>query len=287
MSDTAPFKPRAPKGEPVYRHRVITRISHWINVLCLSVLLMSGLNIFNAHPHLYWGQYGANFDKPVMEMVVDQAPDGSSVGVTRIGGHTFKTMGLFGASKYKGEWQARGFPGWMTLPSYQDLATGRHWHFFFAWLFVLNGLVYLVHTVWSGHLKKDLLPREGELKPRALLLDVWNHIRLKHPTGEAAKRYNPLQKLAYLGVIFLLLPLMILTGLTMSPGFNAIAPVLLDIFGGRQSARTLHFITANLLLLFVLVHLIEVLIAGVWNEVRSMITGWYVAQTEPKIGEPS
>ena len=283
VSDTAPFKPRPRAGEAIYRHRLLTRLGHWINVLCLSVLLMSGLNIFNAHPRLYWGQYGANFDKPVMEMVVDQAPDGSGVGVTRIAGHTFKTMGLFGASKYKGEWQARGFPGWMTLPSYQDLATGRHWHFFFAWLLVLNGLVYLVHTVWSGHLKQDLLPREGELKPGALLIDLWDHIRLKKPVGEAARRYNPLQKLAYLAVIFLLLPLMVLTGLTMSPGMDAIAPVLLDVFGGRQSARTLHFVTADLLVLFVLVHLIEVLISGLWNELRSMITGWYVART----GEPS
>jgi thiosulfate reductase cytochrome b subunit len=277
---SAPFKPKARHGVAIYRHRLVTRISHWINVLCLSLLLMSGLQIFNAHPRLYWGQYGANADPAVMEMGAAQGPGDAVSGITKVGAWTFKTTGLFGLSKEKGEMTQRGFPAWITLPSYQDLATGRRWHFFFAWLLVINGGVYLAHTLFSGHLKKDLLLKQGELKPRHLVQDVWDHIRLKKPVGEAAKRYNTLQKLAYLAVIFLLLPLMVLTGLTLQPGLDAVAPLLLTVFGGRQSARTLHFVFANLIVLFVIVHLVEVLISGVWNEVRSMITGWYVAKTE-------
>jgi thiosulfate reductase cytochrome b subunit len=264
----------------VYRHRLVTRIGHWINVLCLSLLLLSGLQIFNAHPRLYWGQSGANADPAVMEMTAVDGPGNTVLGVTRIGSLSFNTTGVFGWSKDRGEMTPRGFPAWLTVPSYQDLATGRRWHFFFAWLLVINAAVYLVHTILSGHLKKDLLLRRDEMRPRHLLQDLWDHIRLKHPVGEAAKRYNSLQKIAYLAVLFILLPLMLLTGLTLSPGMNAVLPVLLDLFGGRQSARTIHFATANLIVLFVIVHLAEVLISGVWNEVRSMITGWYVARTE-------
>ncbi len=270
----------------VYRHRVITRVCHWINLLCVTVLLMSGLQVFNAHPRLYWGQYGANADPAVLEMGVDQAPDGSPYGFTRVGRLSFNTTGVLGLSRAGGELTPRGFPAWITLPSVQDLATGRRWHFFFAWLFVINGAVYLAHTVLSRHLTKDLLLRREEARPRALLQDVWDHMRLKTPVGEAATRYNPLQKIAYLGVIFLLLPLMLLTGLTMTPGMDAAWPWLLDLFGGRQSARTLHFATANLIVLFVLAHVAEVLISGAWNEIRSMITGWWtVKQPRPASGK--
>jgi thiosulfate reductase cytochrome b subunit len=281
VSDSAaPFKPAPRRGVAVYRHRLVTRIGHWINVLCLSLLLMSGLQIFNAHPRLYWGQSGANADPAVMEMAAVDGPNNTTLGVTRVGPWTFRTTGVFGWSKGRDGMTERGFPQWITVPSYQDLATGRRWHFFFAWLLAVNGAVYLAHTLLSGHLKRDLLLSRDELRPRALLRDVWDHMRLKHPVGEAARRYNPLQKIAYLGVIFILLPLMLLTGLTLSPGMDAVAPVLLDLFGGRQSARTIHFVTANLIVLFVVVHLAEVLVSGVWNEVRSMITGWYVARTE-------
>jgi thiosulfate reductase cytochrome b subunit len=269
----------------VYRHRLITRLCHWINVLCLSILLMSGLQIFNAHPRLYWGQYGANADPALMEMGAVDGPGGKAEGVTRIGRLTFNTTGVLGLSKAQGDDQQRGFPAWITLPSVQDLATGRRWHFFFAWLFVANGAVYLVHTLASRHLTRDLLLTRDEARPRRLLQDVWDHVRLRKPAGEAALRYNPLQKIAYLGVIFLLLPLMLLTGLTMTPGMDAAWPLLLDIFGGRQSARTIHFATANLLVLFFIVHILEVLISGVWNEMRSMITGWYVARPARVAGD--
>ncbi|MBN9319905.1 MAG: cytochrome b/b6 domain-containing protein [Caulobacterales bacterium] len=266
----------APSGEVIYRHRLVTRVTHWINLLCFAVLLLSGLQILNAHPALYWGQYGADDDRAVIEFSA-YADDNGDVagGLTRIGPLTLKTTGVLGASRDSdGALVARGAPAWATLPSYQDLATGRRWHFFFAWLFVLNGLVYVIAGLVTRHFKRDLLPTPAELAPRHLLRDIWDHARLRLPKGEAARRYNVLQKLAYLGAI-LLLTTMVLTGLTMSPGVNAAAPVLLDLFGGRQSARTLHFLSANLLVAFVVVHVAMVFVAGPINEIRSMITGRY------------
>ena len=264
-----------PPKEVIYRHRVATRLTHWLNVLCVSVLLMSGLQILNAHPRLYWGQYGADNDHALVEFTAEQNGD-SLVGRTRIGALTLDTTGLLGVSKgANGALEPRGLPAWATLPSYQDLATGRRWHFFFAWLFVINGLVYLASGLATGHLRRDLVPTRAELKPRHILQDIWDHARLKFPRGEAAKHYNVLQKGAYLGVIALL-ALMVMTGLTMSPGMDAAAPWLLSLFGGRQSARTLHFISASLIVVFILVHLSMVLLAGPLNEIRSMITGRYV-----------
>jgi thiosulfate reductase cytochrome b subunit len=275
-----PVPPARPAREVIYRHSLIVRLTHWINVLAISLLLMSGAQIFNAHPRLYWGQYGADADMPVMELGALNGPHGL-IGVTRIGRLTLTTTGVLGASREAGgQLVVRGFPRWLTLPSWRDLATGRRWHFFLAWMFVINGTIYLLAGVLSGHFRRDIAPTGAQIRPRHILQSIWDHMRLKHPTGEEARHYNVLQKLAYLVVIFVLLPLMVGTGLTMSPGMDAVAPWLVTLFGGRQSARTLHFISANLIVLFVLVHVVEVFLAGVWNEVRSMITGRYVVPAE-------
>jgi thiosulfate reductase cytochrome b subunit len=270
-----------PRREVIYRHRLVVRITHWINLLCVSLLLMSGLQIFNAHPRLYWGQYGADRDKAFIEMVATGNEMTGLHGVTRVAGHAFNTTGVLGASAGSDHnLTPRGFPSWATVPSFQDLAAGRRWHFALAWLFVINGLVYLGFGLANRHFSRDLAPTRAQLRPRSILADIWDHMRLKHPTGEAAKSYNFLQKMAYLVVIFVLLPLMLLTGLTMSPGMDAVLPGLLDLFGGRQSARTIHFISANLIVLFVLVHVVEVILAGALNEIRSMITGRYAVPPE-------
>src|SRR5699024_4692323 len=116
--------------------------------------------------------------------------------------------------------QVRGFPSWATLPSYRSLADGRRWHFFFAWIFVLNGLVYVLAGLAGGHLRRDLLPGRDQFTAKHLRQEVLDHARLRFPKGEAARRYNVLQKLSYLAVVLVLLPLMILTGLSMSPGMN-------------------------------------------------------------------
>ena len=155
---------------------------------------------------------------------------------------------------------------------------GRHWHFFFAWLFVINGVAYLLYGLFSGHLRRDMLPTRAELANVGR--SIRDHLLFRHPSGEAAKRYNVLQNLAYLVVVFGLLPLVIVAGLAMSPRLAAVWPGWVDLLGGRQSARTLHFLAASGLLLFVCVHVFEVLISGVWNQLRSMVTGWYTVLAE-------
>jgi len=189
---------------------------------------------------------------------------------------------LLGVSRSDGQATARAFPGWLTLPSFQDLALGRRWHFFFAWCFVVNGIGYASYGLLSGHFRRDLMPARRDLAPRHLWQEIADHARLRFPKGEAARRYNPLQKLSYIAIVAVLLPTMVLTGLTMSPGIDAAFPPLLDLFGGRQSARTIHFITASLVVLFVAVHLAMVVLSGVWNNVRSMITGRYaIEESDP------
>jgi thiosulfate reductase cytochrome b subunit len=277
----AEFDLNPPPREVIYRHSRVVRATHWINVLVLSLLLMSGLQIFNAHPMLYWGSFGADHDHAWLAAVARGGPAGLH-GSLRIGSLEVPSTGVFGVSRMGGHTVVRGFPAWATLPSWQDLATGRRWHFFLAWIFVANGLVYIVVGFMNGHFRRDLAPRPAEITPRNLIGSIVDHIRLEHPTGEAARRYNILQKLAYVGVVFVVLPGIVLTGLTMSPGFDAFAPWLLSLFGGRQSARSIHFICANLIVLFVIVHVVEVFLAGVVNEIGSMITGRYAVPAEPR-----
>lgn len=280
----APLVSKASNRHPrdvIYRHSRVVRVTHWLNVLAVSLLLMSGLNIFNAHPQLYWGAYGADFDRAWLEAVPLHPGVAASPGVFRVGNLTLNTTGVLGVSEGpNGERLVQGFPRWTTLPSWRDLATARRWHFFLAWILVANGLIYFVAGLINGHLKRDLAPTAKDLAPTNLARSVIDHIKLKHPVGEAAKRYNVLQKLAYVGVALVVLPMVVATGLTMSPGFDAVAPWLLDLFGGRQSARSIHFICANLIVLFVIVHVVEVFLAGVVNEIGSMITGRYVVPQE-------
>jgi thiosulfate reductase cytochrome b subunit len=261
---------KSPAKTVIYRHSLLVRITHWINVLCITLLLMSGLQIFNAHPALYWGQK-SEFDRPLLRMSAVIGPTGQPTGVTTLFGTSFRTTGLFGLSGEEG----RGFPSWATIPSYRDLATGRRWHFFFAWLFVINGAVYVFASLLNGHVWRDLIPSRRQL--RGVGRSVWDHLRLRFDHGRA---YNVLQKLTYLAMIFIVLPLVVLAGLVMSPALDAAFPWLVDIFGGRQSARTIHFIAATAIVLFVVVHVVMALVSGFWNNMRSIITGRYVATGE-------
>lgn len=267
------------KREIIYRHSLVVRLTHWINLLCLTLLLMSGLQLFNVHPSLYWGHYGYPGVPTVFSITGRYDPEAERpVGTMQIGDYSFETTGYLGVTYTDGRPRAGAFPEWATLGA--DLALARDWHFLAAWLFVINGAIYLLFGLFSGHFRRDLAPQSDQLRPRHIAADLWNHIRLRRPRGEAAKRYNVLQKLTYIVVIFLLLPTILLAGLTMSPAVTAAFPFLFDLFGGRQSARTIHFIAANLLLLFVLVHVIEVLLSGAFNLMRSMITGRYVIKPE-------
>ena len=262
-------------GPAIHRHAGLVRVTHWVNVVCIFFLLVSGMQIFNAHPALDFGNR-SDFERPALEMTAANTPSGP-VGITRVFGKDFATTGVLGLSSdlFYGI-APRGFPSWLTLPSYGDLATGRRWHFFFAWILVINGLAYLIFSLASRHLQRDLLPTGRQLA--GLGRSIFDHLRGRFH-DEDARRYNVLQKLAYVGLILVLL-LLIFAGLTMSPGFDALFPQALDILGGRQGARTVHFICAALVVLFIFVHVGMVLISGVWNNLRSMITGRYVLPKE-------
>lgn len=245
QSETPPPAPQTPRS--IYRHRVVTRIWHWLSAVAVLTLIGSGMVISDAHPHLYWGQYGANYDTPWLSLprFVDFGP-------------------------VIGDWQ-------ITIPSHYSLALARRWHLFFALILAFALLAFMVWSLINRHFQKDLRVRLSELRPAALWADAKHHAALRFHDPEHPGRYNIFQKLSYVGVIFVLIPLMIFTGLAISPGMNAAWPVLLDIFGGRQSARSIHFICSALLTLFIIVHLTLVILAGPINEVRSMITGrWRV-----------
>jgi thiosulfate reductase cytochrome b subunit len=230
---------RRPAGPLVRRQTLATRLTHWVWAVALFFLLLTGLQILNAHPVLYWGaESGFDYDNAVLRL---------------------------GAAGKEG---AGPIPSWATIPSTRDLATGRVIHFFFAWVFGAVLVLWLAAALWSGHWR-DLVPTRADL--RALPRDVADHARLRLHHGRA---YGPLQKLAYAGVLFGLFPLMVLTGLAMSPSFNAAAPWVLDLLGGRQSARTLHFAGMAGLVAFFAIHIAMIGLAGPLNLMRSMVTGW-------------
>ena len=263
----------APVVERVYRHRLPVRISHWLNVPILIILIMSGLQIFNAHPALYWGDR-SDRDQSLLSIRPVKAENGEIRGITTILGHQFDTTGVLGYSNGS----RRAFPAWATVPSAKFLAMGRQWHLFFAWLLVINGLFFTAYALISRHVTRDLAPTGKDL--RGIGKAVKDHLVFRHPTGEEARRYNVLQKLAYVGVLFVVAPLIILTGLTMSPTIDTAFPWLLTIFGGRQAARTIHFIACFTFVGFIVIHVVEVILTGFFNNIRSMVTGWFVVKHE-------
>ena len=234
-------------GTIIRRHRLATRLWHWINAIAIFVLLGSGLMILNAHPQLYWGHYGANFDQP-----------------------WFRVGWVFEGNRV---------PGWLTIPASYDLALARRWHLLFAPVLGFGLLVFIVASLANRHFGRDLAVRRGELSRRHLAEDVRDHLAFRFHDRDDPGRYNTLQKLSYVLVIFVLIPLVIATGLTMSPNLTAAWPWLLDLFGGRQSARSIHFIAAIGIAGFTVVHLVLVILAGVVNELRSIVTGeWRVPE---------
>lgn len=235
-------------GEVIYRHRLPTRLWHWVNVVAFFVMLMSGLMILNAHPRLYWGHAGAQTEDAWLVI-----------------GPTITAI-----------------PGWATIPSEYDLSGARRWHFAFAWVFAGGLALFMLASLVNRHIARDLHIRREQWSPRHIWQDIKAHALLNLPKGEEAKQYGILQKLSYVGVIFVLLPAMIFTGLAMSPGMDAEWPWLIDLFGGRQSARSVHFISASLLVAFFVVHIVMVVLAGPINELRSMITGRYHVPPEDK-----
>jgi thiosulfate reductase cytochrome b subunit len=269
-------------GRLIYRQSFWTRLTHWLWAFALFFMLLSGLQIFNARPQLYVGkESGFGYDNTILQIGAEDTKSGPR-GFTRIFGHTFDTTGVLGWSGPAGRESARAFPSWATIPSYYDLGTARVVHFFFAWVLSATLLTWLLAGLINGHIRRDLIPRGTDI--RNLPRDVAAHLRLKF---HHAREYNTLQKLAYAGVLFLALPLMILTGLAMSPSMDSILPWLNEALGGRQTARTIHFSVMVLLVLFFIVHMLMILAAGPINELRSIITGWYRADQPSGDGERS
>jgi thiosulfate reductase cytochrome b subunit len=203
-------------GERIYRYAVATRLSHWLWVIAFGVLVSSGLQIFNAAPFL-----DASDATNPAHRIFEIHTDGYETAI----------------------------PGWLTIPSYRDLADGRRWHLFFAWIMLICGATWLISSAIKGNLRELFVGKTGV--------------------------YNPMQRLAYIVVLFVLAPVIVLTGLALSPGMDAIAHPLTWIFGGRQFARLWHFGAMLALIAFFLVHVFQVLTHGVLNQLNSMITGWY------------
>ncbi|MGB3739959.1 MAG: cytochrome b/b6 domain-containing protein [Pontixanthobacter sp.] len=222
-----------PTAKPAKRHGLITRLWHWINVVAVVILFMSGLNISNAHRYLYWGDAG--FD-----------PADAWFSVIR-------------------------FPGWSTIPGYYSLAAARDWHILFAWVFAVGLLVMWIAMVASGHCWRDLKTRAREWRPAAIRHDIAEHLKLNFDHAEG--KYNFLQRVAYGLVLGIVLPGMVLTGMAISPGVEGFAPWLVDLFGGRQSARSIHFILTWGLAAFFVVHVLLMLVSGPIRQMRDMITG--------------
>ncbi|MDQ3160052.1 MAG: cytochrome b/b6 domain-containing protein [Pseudomonadota bacterium] len=262
----------------VLRHRWPLRLMHWINLACMLALVGSGLQILNAHPALYWGE-ASHFETPLASTGA-VTRNGEMRGITKLGNTSFDTTGLLGAANNPNGVRVRAVaPSWAMIPGSRNLAVGRRWHFFFGWAWVINGCVYLLWSLATRHLQRDLAMQRRDWReiPKSIL----DHLRFRHPQGEAAARYNPLQKLAYLGVIFGLTPLIVLTGLSMSPQMDSVMGGFIELVGGRQSARTLHFIAMSLFLLFAIVHVLMVVYAGPINEMRSMISGRFRIRNDP------
>ena len=231
----------------IYRHTLNVRVCHWIMVVSFMYLLYSGIMIFLHFPELYWGKVGFQGYPAIFKL---------------------EDWGI----------------SWEEAERLGDRRWGRNYHYMFAWIFVINGFIYLLWNGWQKKFYKKMLPAREELSVTNLKREVIHHLKFRTVKGKEMTGYNVLQKLSYLIVLFVLFPFMLLSGFAQMPAFTAISPELIDLFGGRQTARTLHVICSALLVLFVIVHLIEIILAGAFNQIRSMILGKYEIYPE-KSGE--
>jgi thiosulfate reductase cytochrome b subunit len=230
-----------PATKVTSRHSTLVRVTHWITTLCFLALLVTGVEILISHPRFYWGETGNNLTTPLFKIPI---PASRSLVPTGYG---------------------------YVLPDQNGWS--RYLHFQAAWIVVLTGLLYVISCLFTGHLRKDLLPGKADLSWRAFSSVIAKHLRFERPGAEEARSYNVLQRLSYLFVIFVLFPLVIWTGLAMSPGFVSAFPATVTVFGGQQSARTIHFFVTLALVLFLVVHVGMICVAGFRSRMRAMITG--------------
>ena len=239
------FVPSSASAVPVTtvasRHSALVRVTHWIITLSFFALLVSGVEILVSHPRFYWGETGNVLTAPLFKLPIPSS-------------RTLVPTGY----RY-------------VLPDQNGWS--RYLHFQAAWVAVLTGLIYAISSLFTGHLRRDLLPGKADLSWPAFSGAIASHLRFERPSEAEAWSYNVLQRLTYLFVIFVLFPLIIWTGLAMSPAFVSAVPATVTLLGGQQSARTIHFFVSLLLLLFVLVHVVMVCLAGFRRRTRAMITG--------------
>jgi len=238
----------APTTTVTSRHSILVRVTHWITALCFFALLISGGEILLSHPRFYWGETGNNLTQPLFRIPVPASRKLVPTGYAYV------------------------------LPDQNGWS--RYLHFQAAWIVVIAGLLYFVWGIFSGHFRKNLLPRAADLSWRGFWSQIAKHLRFARPGEEEAWSYNVVQRITYLFVIFILFPLIIWTGLAMSPAFVSEFPATVNLLGGQQSARTLHFFVSLALLLFVIVHVVMVCVAGFRSRMRAMITGRAAAQKE-------
>ena len=230
------------------RHSALVRVTHWLTLIAFLALLITGVEILISHPRFYWGETGNVNTTPLFTIPIPSSRDTVPTG--------YKTV----------------------LPDQNGWS--RYLHFQSAWLIVLTGLIYVIAILWSGHLRKNLVPARSDRTWRAYRDVCTSYLRRAPPQKSEAHTYNVAQRSAYLAVIFILFPLVIVTGLALSPAFNSAVPFVVNALGGRQSARTLHFFVSGALFLFLIVHVAMVIHAGFTNRVRAMITGRAVESHE-------
>jgi thiosulfate reductase cytochrome b subunit len=216
-------------------------VTHWITVISFLALLVTGVEIVISHPRFYWGEVGNSLTPPLFKIPI---PSSRATVPTGYG---------------------------YVLPDQNGWS--RYLHFQAAWALVLTGVVYLIYGLWTRHFRKNLFPAPPDRTWRAFRNVIAKHLRLAPPDEADARTYNALQRVTYLIVIFVLFPLVIWTGLAMSPGFNSAVPWAVNSLGGRQSARTLHFLVSISLVLFLIVHVVMVVLTGFAIRMREMITG--------------
>jgi thiosulfate reductase cytochrome b subunit len=225
-------------GRP--RHSATVRITHWIVSLVFFALLVTGVEILISHPRFYWGETGNVLTKPLFQLPIPSS-------------------------------RALVQTGYRVLPDQNGWS--RALHFQSAWLLVFAGVVYAVFGFVSGHFSKNLVPAKKDRSHRAIFASLVSHLRFKGLSEADSSSYNVLQRISYLGVVFILFPLVIWTGLAMSPAFVSAIPSSVSLLGGQQSARTIHFFVSSALVLFLLVHVVMVVVTGFRSRMRAMITG--------------
>ena len=234
-ADAVPVKIAPP------RHSALVRVTHWVTVLAFLALLLSGVEILISHPRFYWGETGNVRTTPLFKLPIASSRSTVPTGY----GYVLPDQN-----------------GW-----------SRYLHFQSAWLLVGTGLLYVIFGLFQGHFRRNLIPSRADVSPRGISNILARHLRFAPAGKDDAWSYNALQRLTYLTVIFVLFPLVIWTGLAMSPAVVSAIPATVTVFGGQQSARTIHFFVSVLLVLFLLVHIVMICVSGFRQRMRAMILG--------------